>query len=89
MARNSGNKFDWEEKLITLYYTALESYIDGISISPKLKEELGEEIRDDDFLLLAEFLASLTKMFLQQQGWLHFEDDEEWDFLFPPSPYIH
>lgn len=87
MPKYSGNKFDWEEKLISLYYTALENYIEGISLSPKLKEELGGEFAEDDFLILAEFLAFLTKMFLHQQGWLHL--DEDWDFPFSSSPYIH
>ncbi|MEN2983549.1 MAG: hypothetical protein ABDH25_00810 [Dictyoglomaceae bacterium] len=87
MPKYSGNKFDWEEKLISLYYTALENYIDKITLSPKLKEELGEEFEEDDFLILAEFLASLTKMFLHQQGWLY-HDEEDWNFPFP-SPYIH
>ncbi len=88
MSKNSRNKFDWEEKLISLYYTALEKYIDGISLSPKLKEELREEFEEDDFWILAEFLVSLTKMFLHQQGWLHL-NEEEWDFPYPFSPYIH
>jgi hypothetical protein len=88
LAKNSGNKFDWEEKLINLYYTALETYIEELSISPKLREELSKEIEEDDYLLLAEFLVSLTKMFFHQEGWLYSEE-EEWDFPFPPSPYIH
>lgn len=86
---NRSNKFDWEEKLISLYYSALEEYIEEISISPKLKEDLEfEELDNNDLLILAEFLATLTKVFLKQQGWLRNIEEDQWNFLFPPSQYL-
>lgn len=87
MKRNFKPSFDWEERLIAFYYTALESYVDKLELSNKLKEELNDELEDDEYLLLAQFLALATKKFLQQEGWLKQEDD--FDLFFPPSPYIH
>lgn len=87
MKRNFKPTFAWEEKLIAFYYTALESYVDKLELSDKLKEELNDELEDDEYLLLAQFLALATKKFLQQEGWIKQEDD--FDLFFPPSPYIH
>lgn len=87
MKKGFRSGFDWEERLIAFYYTALESYVNRLEISDKLKEELDEELEDDEYLLLAQFLALATKKFLQQEGWLKQEDD--FDLFFPPSPYIH
>jgi len=87
LKKNPKTNFDWEEKLITFYYTALESYVDRLELSERLKDELDGDIEDDDYLLLAQFLALATKKFLMREGWL--KQDGDWDLFFPPSPYIH
>ncbi|MGB9768696.1 hypothetical protein [Dictyoglomus sp.] len=87
MKKGFKSTFDWEEKLIAFYYTALENYVDKLELSDRLKDEFDEEVDSDDLMILAQFLALATKKFLQQEGWLKQEDD--FDLFFPPSPYIH
>jgi len=83
----SKSNLDWEERLVVFYYTALESYVDKLELSEELKNELDEQIEEDDYLILAQFLALATKKFLQQEGGLKQEAD--WDLLFPHTYYIH
>jgi len=83
----SKSNLDWEERLVVFYYTALESYVDKLELSEELKDELDEQIEEDDYLILAQFLALATKKFLQQEGGLKQEAD--WDLLFPHTYYIH
>jgi len=83
----SKSNLDWEERLIAFYYTALESYVDKLELSEELREELNKEIEDDDYLILAQFLALATKKFLQQEGGL--KQEQDWDLLFPHTYYIH
>ncbi|HOJ93093.1 MAG TPA: hypothetical protein PKW23_05520 [Dictyoglomaceae bacterium] len=87
MKKFSKSNLDWEERLVVFYYTALESYVDKLELSEELKNELDEQIEEDDYLILAQFLALATKKFLQQEGGLKQEAD--WDLLFPHTYYIH
>ncbi len=87
MKKGFKSAFDWEEKLIAFYYTALENYVEKLELSDRLKDEFEEDVDSDDLMILAQFLALATKKFLQQEGWLKQEDD--FDLFFPPSPYIH
>ncbi|HOP94965.1 MAG: hypothetical protein WBH76_06835 [Dictyoglomaceae bacterium] len=87
MKKFSKSNLDWEERLVVFYYTALESYVDKLELSEELKDELDEQIEEDDYLILAQFLALATKKFLQQEGGLKQEAD--WDLLFPHTYYIH
>jgi len=87
LKKGSKSNFDWEEKLIAFYYTALENYVEKVELSDRLKDEFDEDIDSDELMILAQFLALATKKFLQQEGWL--KQDDDLDLFFPPSPYIH
>jgi len=57
LKKGSKSNFDWEEKLIAFYYTALENYVEKVELSDRLKDEFDEDIDSDELMILAQFLA--------------------------------